>query len=71
MKAVIGSGCIGYGFKEKPADIKEFIYKFLEGRDLDSFLYDLVEQYGECTYEDEESCECCGDYYTEYTLEVE
>lgn len=70
MKVVIGNGCIGDGFKERPDDLRAFIDKFLDTEDLENFVYYLVENYGECTYSDKTPCDACGDYYYEYTLEV-
>jgi len=75
MKVVVG-GCVGYGIKEKPDNVRDFINAFLDEQeklygDLDNFLYNLVETYGTNTYSDEETCEQCGDYYNEYTLEIE
>ena len=49
MKVVIGKGCTGDGFKERPDDLRAFIDKFLETEDLESFVYYLVDFYGECT----------------------
>lgn len=76
MRVVIGLGCIHSGIKEKPDDVRLFINKFLDEYekvqgDLDNFLMYLVEDYGENTYYDKEPCESCGDYYNEYTLEVD
>ena len=76
MKAVIGYGCIGSGIKEKPENVRAYINAFLDQEektqgDLDIFLYNLVETYGTTTYSDSEPCEQCGDYYYEYTLEIE
>lgn len=53
--------------------IKEELKKFIDSfpnEDLNFFLEYLVDRFGDVTHDDDEPCECCGDYVTEYEWRI-
>lgn len=45
------------------------IFDALEPDDLNNVLQELIPMFGDCI-SDDEPCECCGDYVSQYTWDI-